>query len=71
MVVISHFMVQLPNRQYSSLTSSGLIEHVTGSGTSFNFCLDLGNDATCDYTANGQPFSGPVRLDSINLADGD
>jgi hypothetical protein len=44
------------------------MEQVVGSGSTFNFCLDFGNDGTCDYTANSQAFTGPVRLDTTNLA---
>jgi thermitase len=62
------YSVHLENRQYSSVTLSALIEQVVGSGSSFNFCLDFGNNGTCDYTANNQSFTGPVRLDSSNLA---
>jgi hypothetical protein len=62
------FSVRLPNRQYSSITLSALNERVAGSGSTFNFCLDIGNNGTCDYTTNNQSFSAPVRLDSTNLA---
>ncbi len=62
------FSVHLPNRQYSSTALNVLIERVIGSGSTFDFCLDLGNDGICDYNANSQSFNGPVRLDSTNLA---
>ncbi len=62
------FSVRLPNRQYSNATLSVLVEPVIGSGATFNFCLDLGNDGACDWTANNQAFGTPVRLDSPNLA---
>ncbi|MFH2038983.1 MAG: CARDB domain-containing protein [Chloroflexota bacterium] len=63
------FTVQLPNRLYSSITLSILLERVTGSGSTIDFCLDFGNDGTCDWTATSQSFSVPVRLDSPNLKD--
>jgi thermitase len=63
------FAVQFENRQYSSVTLSTLIEKVVGSGSSFNFCLDFGNDGICDYTANNQSFTVSRRLDSSNLAN--
>ena len=62
------FSVRLPNRQYSTATLSALLEPVVGSGAAVNFCLDFGNDGTCDWTANNQSFGVPARLDSPNLA---
>ncbi|RJP53338.1 MAG: hypothetical protein C4586_01555 [Anaerolineaceae bacterium] len=62
------YTVHLANRHYSTVTLSALIERVAGSGSTFNFCLDFGNDGTCDYIAYSQAFTGPVRLDSTNLA---
>ena len=61
------FTVRLPNRQYSTVTLSALLERVAGSGSTANFCLDLGNDGTCDWTANSQNFANPIKLDSPNL----
>ncbi|MBI5964085.1 MAG: hypothetical protein HY863_11460 [Chloroflexi bacterium] len=63
------FSAHLPNRQYSTINMSALIERVAGSGSTFNFCLDIGNDGICEYTANNQTFIGPVRLDSTNFAN--
>ncbi len=63
------FSVRAPNRVYSNFTMSTLLLPVVGSGSTFDFCLDLGNDATCDWAATSQPFSEPVRLDSPNLAE--
>jgi hypothetical protein len=63
------YSVHLANHQYSAMTLSALVEQVVGSGSTFNFCLDFGNDGTCDYTANNQAFIGPVRLDATNLTN--
>ncbi|MEI7845406.1 MAG: CARDB domain-containing protein, partial [Chloroflexota bacterium] len=62
------FTVTIPNRQYSSFTLSSLAERVAGSGTTFNQCVDIANNSNCDWTITGQDFSGPVQLDSGNLA---
>jgi hypothetical protein len=61
------YTVHLPNRGYSALTLSALVERVAGSGSTFNFCLDFGNDGTCDWNANNQNFSNALRLDSPDL----
>ena len=58
------FAARLPNTVYSSVNISALVERVTGSGASFNFCLDIGNDSVCDWTPPQQNFSGPARLDT-------
>jgi hypothetical protein len=58
------FSVRLPNRGYSKVIMSALVERAAGSGVNFNFCLDLGNDGVCDWTPALQSFSGPIRLDT-------
>lgn len=63
------YTVFLHNRTYALVTLSALVERVAGSGSTFNFCLDIGNDGNCDYTANNQPFTGPVRVDSSDLSN--
>lgn len=62
------FTARLPKTIYSSIEISALVERVTGSGSAFNFCLDIGNDGACDWTPPQQNFSGPARLDT-NTAD--
>ena len=63
------FSVRLPNRGYSSVSLSALIERTAGSGGTFSFCLDLGNDGVCDWSPIQQDFGGPVRLDTTSAAE--
>lgn len=63
------FSVRLPNRGYTAVSLSVLVERASGSGSTFNFCLDFGNDGSCDWSPAQQPFSGPVRLDTDAAAE--
>jgi len=62
------FSVQLPNRQFNSVTLSNLIERVEGSLPTFIFKLDVGNNGSWDWEPTSQSFNNPVQLNSENLA---
>jgi len=59
------YNVRLPRRVYSALNLSALVERVGGSGATFTFQLDVGNDGAYDWTDTNHSFSGPARLDTI------
>jgi hypothetical protein len=61
------FEITLPNRKYSSFTLATLLTREAGSGNSISYCLDIGNNASCDWTVNNHSFSQPVQLLSTNL----